>query len=106
MNSRKGSKLKWQMANDNETWIARATLINVDLIYNFLLSKSDLEKKHKPYFSYSEIAKAIHKDLKQVQFACQKMAYKVDPVIRIRAERIICKNGIRTSEKVQLLRLQ
>lgn len=108
MRSRAGKKQLWIMANNNETWIDPVTYLNIEAIYEFLLEqakKAWSEGKRTPKYSYTQISNKIAINVKQVQFACQKLAYKMDPYIRIYAVSFGSSEGVKTSEKVELIRI-
>lgn len=103
MVSRAGKKELWKMANGNESWLDVATISNIDKIYTFLESKSTPNNRIKS-FSYAAIARATNIKPAQVSFACNKMAYKVNPYFRIKASTIRSKTGVRITERVMLVR--
>jgi hypothetical protein len=108
LRSRSGKKQLWIMANNNETWIDPITLENIDKIYDFLLvesKKSWRNNRKTPKYSYSQLSEHTSINVKQVQFACQKLAYKIDPYIRIHAMSFGFSEGVKTSEKVELIRV-
>lgn len=106
--NRAGKKQKWEMTNDNTTWIEPATLRNIEKIYDFLLEKTKVAQKfgrHKPKYSYSQLAKQTGINPKQVQFACQKLAFKIIPYLKITAISYGTKTGAKTTEKVEAMKL-
>jgi len=108
MTDRSGKKEKWAMANGNETWIDPATRRNIEKIYDFLLArrKESLSSGKKlPRFSYAQIAHETGITPKQVQFACQKMAFKENPYFKIHAVSYGSRRGVKTCEKVELVRV-
>lgn len=101
----KKSKIRrLNMLGGSSTWIKAATDRNMRTIYLFLAKKTKDAKK-RPRFSYSEIAGNTNVNRRQVQFACQKLAYMNPPVIKITAVKYPQKDrSVKTSEKVTLIR--
>lgn len=105
--SRSGRKEKWVMAFDCTSWVDPATLRNIDLIYNFLFKSNVLAERkggRRPSFSYSMISKHTGVNPRQVQFACQKLAFKKVPYLKITAISYGSGRGVKTAEKVELVR--
>ncbi len=105
-----GKRRKWEMANGNESWIHPATQRYIDIIYDFLeqKTKETLKKtngKRRPWYSYNQIAKQTGIPNRAIRMACDKLAYKEVPFLKVRAIRYVSKQGVvRTSEKVELIR--
>ena len=106
--SRAGPKQKWDMANGNVEWVDPVTLYNIDKIYNFLEEKLLYAKRNHrriPTFTYTKISKNTGINVKSVQQACHKMAYKFIPIIKISAISFRTKNGGKIGQAVKLLRI-
>ena len=89
-------KKRTEMANGNTSWIDSRTLRNMDLIMDCL--EANKGKK----FTYKKLAEKTGMNVKQVQFACQKLAFKKEPLIQIFAERYGYGGQVKVAEKVKL----
>jgi hypothetical protein len=95
------------MAFDSTTWIDPATRRNIDMVYDFLFNRTELSERtgrRRPSFSYAQLSKETGISPKQVQFACQKLAFKKVPYFKIHAISYGSKKGVKTTEKVELVR--
>lgn len=103
---RKGYRRKirrWKMLGGNTTWIRDDTLANIDRIYQYLESRTDLQDEKRPRFTYLQISKETGVGRQQVTFACNKMAYVDPPLVKITAVKYPKNGSARVSEKVELL---
>lgn len=95
--------IRIKMANGCSSWFRAPTRKNASKIYEFLLEQSE-GKKRKPEFTYSNISKATGINPHQVQFACQKMAFREkNPQIKIFTKTIGKKDKLRLIEMVVLI---
>lgn len=95
--------IRFKMMNGCSSWIRAPTRKNMSKIYKFLLEQSE-GKKRKPEFTYGAISKATGINPHQVQFACQKMAFKEkNPLIKIFTKTNGNKNKLRLFEMVVLI---
>lgn len=95
--------IRFKMANGCSSWIRAPTRKNMTVIYKFLIDKSE-DRKRKPEFTYGAIAKLTGINPHQVQFACQKMAFKgKNPLIKIFTSTSGKKGNIKLHEKVILI---
>lgn len=103
---KKPTTVKWEMSNGNSSWIWKATMNNIEIIVDYLLKQ---KSEGKFEFTYKKISKATGLDRRQVQFACQKLAFRIHPkpIIKIVADSYKNKSGskkpIQLTEKVKLL---
>jgi len=89
---------KWEMLGGNSTWVIKPTMINILKIYKFLLANKP--KK----FSYADLSKELSIDKKQVAFACNKLIYKKNPILKCKAELLINGKSAIMREQVWLIR--
>jgi len=97
---------KLEMQNGNTTWIRAETRRNMDKIYDWLEIKFEgkfLGNGQRTY-TFLTIAKAIGVHHNRVSFACNKLAYLKNPVVRLHARKRVSKEGVRTYEGVELIR--
>ena len=95
------------MLGGNETWIRIITKKNINKIYKFLEAKSLEAKdkgKYQPSFTYSQISRSIGMDRRSVMFACNKLAFKNNPYVKIRTTTFRSKKGVQCGERVKLIR--
>ena len=104
----KGKRVKWDMANDNTTWIHPGTKDNMDKIYLFLQTKNADARKAKkkiPRFSYNQLSVLLGIRPQSVSFACLKLAFKKVPFLKIHAISYPTKQkSVKLTEKVELIR--
>ena len=97
-------KHKWMMLNGNQQWVSDIALADIDKIYEFLEGKYLAAKnagKRVPEYTYSKISEGTGVYKRSVPYLCRLLAFKVDPVVRIR-----CGNfKEKVCEKVKLLRV-
>lgn len=101
----KNKVIEWKMLGDSSVNVKLVSLQNVQKIYNFLKSKSNLKQKQQPRYSFLQLSKATGIGRDQVRYYCFLMAFKRNPIVRIRRTKYVDKKGnVKCPNKVFLVR--
>lgn len=99
----KGTMLYKKMLGGSSTWIKSTTNNHISTLYTFLAQHATAAGTKPRSFTYNALAQETGINRKQVQFACQKMAFLDPPLVQIKAG--VMRSKGRCVERVKLVRV-